>query len=76
MQRAKARWTRANGYKRRANHMVNNAVRDGKLCKPGACQICGSGGRIHGHHDDYSKPLEVRWVCPACHSAIHKGLIP
>ena len=27
--------------------------------------------RCQAHHDDYSKPLEVRWLCVTCHAAHH-----
>lgn len=57
--------------KARAQQAVNNAVRDGRLVKPDACEDCGSTFAIHGHHDDYSKPLEVRWLCAACHHQWH-----
>jgi len=57
--------------KRRANHIVNNAVRAGRLEKPKECENCGRRGRLDGHHDDYEKPLEVRWLCRACHAAVH-----
>jgi hypothetical protein len=58
-----------NKYK--AHNMVNNAVRDGKLFKE-PCGSCGIGENIHAHHDDYLKPLNVRWLCSACHSQWHK----
>jgi Zn finger protein HypA/HybF involved in hydrogenase expression len=37
------------------------------------CQECRRETRLHGHHDDYSKPLKVRWLCPRCHAATHTG---
>ena len=49
---------------------VGNAIRDGKLTK-GACEVCGSVERVHAHHDDYGKPLEVRWLCPKHHYQVH-----
>lgn len=57
--------------KRAARVALGNAVRDGKLTKPTNCDVCGQPGKIHGHHDDYSKPLEVVWCCPPCHGLIH-----
>lgn len=51
---------------------VNNAVRDGRLVKQ-PCESCGV-LKVEAHHDDYSKPLEVRWVCNKHHRAIHKGV--
>ena len=56
-----------------ARAALGNAVRSGRIIKPSQCQMCARGGRIHGHHSDYSKPLEVRWVCAKCHGAIHRA---
>ena len=67
----KRKWEKLNPEKKKAQNTVNNAVRDGKLIKPDTCQECGSSGIIHGHHDDYRKPLDVRWLCAACHFAWH-----
>lgn len=60
-----------NPNKYKAHTMIGNAIRDGKLFKE-ACCICNSKDNIHGHHDDYSKPLNVRWLCSACHTKWHK----
>ena len=38
---------------------------------PGPCDVCGSTERIVGHHDDYSKPFEVRWLCASHHKRLH-----
>lgn len=58
---------------RRAAHIiVGNAVRDGKLIKPEAYESCGSQHKIEGHHDDYTKPLSIRWLCQSCHNEWHR----
>jgi len=57
-----------NKYK--ARNMVSNAIRDKKLFKED-CESCGSTEYIHAHHDDYLKPLNVRWLCAACHHQWH-----
>jgi len=51
--------------------MVNNAVRLGLLSKPRWCSNCGSGRFVEGHHEDYNKPLSVRWLCRSCHRKVH-----
>lgn len=60
-----------------AHNAVKVALRDGVLVKPATCSACGEEthrNRIHAHHEDYSKPLVVRWLCARCHRALHAGL--
>ena len=57
-----------NKYK--AQTMVGNAIRDKKLFKE-PCEVCGTEERIHAHHDDYLKPLNVRWLCASHHRQWH-----
>ena len=47
--------------KYKARYMVRNAVRLGQLSKE-PCEVCGA-ITVESHHDDYSKPLDVRWLC-------------
>lgn len=37
-----------------------------------SCEKCGSEEKLHRHHPDYSKPLEVVILCHKCHFALHK----
>jgi len=58
--------------KYRAQQLVNYAVRTGKLVRPDSCEICyKTSVKINGHHDNYSKLLEVVWVCTSCHRKMH-----
>jgi DNA-binding transcriptional regulator YiaG len=60
-----------------AREALNAAIASGKVVKPASCEKCGkTPKRLHGHHEDYNKPLKVIWLCPLCHSAEHKRLIP
>lgn len=55
-----------------ARTMLNNALRRGNISR-GACRDCGS-PNTHGHHHDYSKPLDVIWLCPEHHVAEHRRI--
>ena len=55
-----------------AHSMVQRAVRDGKLVKPSKCQNCNKEKKVYAHHDDYYKPLDVKWLCQVCHKKEHK----
>lgn len=59
---------------RRARVTLGNGLRDGRLIRPAACQSCGAKERLDAHHPDYSKPLEVMWLCKRCHGAEHRRL--
>lgn len=57
----------ANPEKAAAHRAVDTAVRSGRLVRPSACQRCACSCVPHGHHADYSNPLDVEWLCRACH---------
>ena len=63
------RWRERNQDKRAAQVLVSNAIRSGRLVRQ-PCERCGRKD-THAHHDDYGKPLEVRWLCPKCHKTEH-----
>ena len=67
--RAKDAWAERNPEKKRAAVLANNALRDGRLERKTKCEVCGSTKNIEKHHDDYNKPLEVRWLCKKDHRA-------
>jgi hypothetical protein len=71
--------------RRRVGARVAYAVRTGKLVRQ-PCEVCGlepfwyrpqdrpwSGyASVVAHHDDYDKPLEVRWLCRFHHAEHHR----
>lgn len=57
---------------RRAHDLVYKAIIRGELIRPSECPRCGgTNSPIHAHHDDYSKPLDVQWLCARCHQRSH-----
>lgn len=59
--------------RRNAQFAVQDALKSGQLVKPKNCSKCGVYNKyIDGHHDDYSKKLDVVWLCRSCHQKIHK----
>jgi hypothetical protein len=60
-------WRKANPEKFRAHVAVGNALAKGKLIRPERCQLCWEPSRIEAHHQDYSKVLDVVWLCHSCH---------
>ena len=73
---------RYKGYKRQhaerhpervsARQQVATAVRYGRLVKT-PCVVCGD-PKSQGHHEDYSKPMEVVWLCTRHHMERHRKL--
>ena len=66
------KYLEANPDKRSAQIALGNAVRDGRVGRPGACSACGLVCIPQGHHPDYGKPLEVAWLCHGCHMREHR----
>jgi hypothetical protein len=58
-----------------ARAVLNQEIRAGRITRPDTCARCGEKpgfsaygrSKIHGHHSDYNKPLEVTWLCVRCH---------
>lgn len=56
-------------YRQQSRMVAARARRTGRLV-PLPCELCGA-KKVHGHHEDYTRPLEVRWLCQPCHSSLH-----
>lgn len=68
--KSKTKWEQNNKHKKFAQCCVRGAIRSGML-KRKPCEVCNSTHLIHAHHDDYSKPLDVVWLCPKHHGERH-----
>ena len=58
---------------RNAQKAVEAAIKAGALKNPQVCYGCGCKPpehRIEAHHHDYTKPLDVVWLCTPCHRAM------
>jgi hypothetical protein len=62
------KWRSKNKEKTKAQRMVRYQLSKGMIA-PSGCVICGK--KAHAHHEDYSKPLEITWLCPTHHGARH-----
>lgn len=58
--------------KYRAQNTLARGVRAGKVVR-GTCEVCGTPDDVQGHHDDYTKPLDVRWLCRQHHMELHRA---
>ena len=70
---AEARWQAKHPEALSAKHAVYAAIRRGDLTRPSTCERCGAGGATNAHHADYSRPLDVVFLCGICHKAEHKA---
>ena len=70
-------YRKRNPLKWAAHCILNNAVRVGIVTRQ-TCENCGA--KAQAHHDDYTKPLDVRWLCRADHLRYHgmsnSGTVP
>jgi len=64
-----AKYRKNNPEKRLAHQAVQTAIRNGTIQKQ-CCEVCDD-VKAHAHHDDYSKPLHVRWLCHTHHMEHH-----
>jgi ssDNA-binding Zn-finger/Zn-ribbon topoisomerase 1 len=71
-QRSRRAWDRNNPEKRRAQKAVERALATGQISRH-PCEWCGA-EKTQAHHDDYSKPLAVAWLCQSCHKRRHREL--
>jgi hypothetical protein len=67
----RARSTHPDKFKARS--AVSNALRDGYLQRQ-PCEKCGN-EKSQAHHPDYSRPLDVEWLCFRHHREAHGQVV-
>ena len=56
-----------------ARGKLHYALRRGAIVRPASCSVCGVACKPQAHHRDYSKPLDVQWMCFRCHREVGHG---
>lgn len=69
MLEAHRKFRREHPEKNRAVWMVGYAIERGILVRQ-PCEICGE-LKVEAHHEDYAKPLDVKWLCSMHHRMTH-----
>ncbi len=70
-----AKWYINHPDAKKAHRMISKAIEMGEIIRPQVCTRCKKAGKIQGHHEDYSKPLDVLWLCVSCHRLLHSGML-
>ena len=70
------RWRVQNRIKVNAELAARRAVKSGKIKVKEACEDCSATGPLQKHHEDYSKPLVVVFLCTKCHGIRHRKTGP
>ncbi|MFY4731279.1 hypothetical protein [Nitrospira sp. BLG_2] len=56
-----------------ARALIRNLIYEGRLVR-GSCVFCDD-PNTHGHHEDYSQPTRIVWLCQKHHVDVHAGRI-
>jgi Zn finger protein HypA/HybF involved in hydrogenase expression len=57
-----------------AHKLTLARIRNGFIARQANCQECKKICHTQAHHPDYSKPKEIQWLCPKCHSQKRRDL--
>ena len=68
----KREWIKLGRKGHKASDAIFHALKDGILVRAAQCEMCGDEDRrVVAHHEDYSHPLMVSWLCDSCHKQVH-----
>lgn len=66
------KWEFSNKEKKKAHRIVETAIKNGDLI-PESCEVCSS-LKVEAHHEDYSYPFKVNWLCRQHHRERHQEI--
>lgn len=69
---SQAKWNAAHPKEMWAHQALRSAIGRG-LIERQPCEVCGE-AKTDAHHDDYDRPLLIRWLCRLHHRAVHREL--
>lgn len=73
VQKAVRKSTLKHLHKQQARNKVRQAMQQGLIERPVSCEDCNTNlKQLDAHHPDYTKPLEVVWLCRSCHATLHR----
>lgn len=58
-------------FKRSVRKITEDCIRIGLVVKQ-PCEVCKIEENVEAHHDDYNKPMDIRWLCRSHHLEHHK----
>lgn len=67
---AQRRYFQKNRDREKVKNRLTYAIKAGKVLRA-PCFVCGC-EEVHGHHADYSQPLQVVWLCNEHHWETHR----
>lgn len=62
-------------FNENARRRVYKAITRAHMTRPDNCSKCSKECKPEAHHDDYTKALEVTWLCRICHRHVHDKLL-
>ena len=57
-------------FKHKIRALTRGFIKAGLLVKE-PCEACQSEENVEAHHKDYTKPMDITWLCRLCHNELH-----
>lgn len=66
------KWRKENRPQKAANAYLQKHIKKGFIIRSQTCTTCHKECKTEAHHEDYTKPLDVIWLCRRCHMKLHR----